>query len=309
MSKYLITNNIDFQKELHKLLDEDSDDEDSLCQITGLKLEDNHITLECKHKFNYKALYTEICKQRFEFKTYDANLLLKKDQLKFRDSKLDYFLKCPYCRNIQFTVLPYYEELGLEKIYGINTTDKKFATNNTTIVLNNSVQSSISHQNKEYTFKMYGALFKFGDCSEKISNFGDKCKSSYVATIPNTNLSYCRFHYKEGLKNHKLCEKNRIMNQKMALKKEKENKLNETKKLLEEKNAERELKGLPPLKRLPTNKIKNVVEQQQSLIGQYVPEEDSVIIGCKSILKSGPRKGTPCGNKVINNGLCSRHNV
>lgn len=308
MSKYLIANNIDFQKELHKLLDEDSDDEDSLCQITGLKLEDNHITLECNHKFNYSALYTEIRKQRFDFKTYDPNLLPKKDQLKFRDSKLDYFLKCPYCRNIQFTTLPYYEELGLDKIYGINSTDKNLATKTTSIVLNNNIQSSFSHQNKEYTFKMYGVLFKFGDCSEKISNFGDKCKSCYVAEIPNTNLSYCRYHYKEGMKNHKKCEKNKITNQKMALKKEKENKINEMKKLLEEKNAERELKGLPPLKRLPTNKSQNVVEQPSS-IGQYVPEEDSVIIGCKSILKSGPRKGAQCGNKVINNGLCNRHKI
>ena len=100
MSKYIIEGNINFQEELNKLLDEDSDDEDNLCQITGLKLDDKFITLECKHKFNYKSLYTEIYKQKFQFKTYDPNLLPKKDQLKYRDLKLDYFIKKDAARGI-----------------------------------------------------------------------------------------------------------------------------------------------------------------------------------------------------------------
>jgi len=303
MSKYTIEGNIDFQKELYKMLDEDSDDEDNLCQITGLKLDDKYITLECNHKFNYTALYTEICKQRFEFKTYDPSLLPKKDQLKFRDAKLDYFIKCPYCRKIQFTILPYYEELGLKKIYGINTIDKTL-TNECDIPNNNL--TTISQFNTSYTFKMYGVSFYFGDCCEKINIFGDICKSNYVTTIPNTQLSYCRYHYKEGLKKHKISEKNKITNQKNLAKKEKENKIIEMKKQLEEKNVERELKGLPPLKRLP-NKTENIVEQQNELIKQYIPEEDN---GCNAILKTGPRKGNVCGcKKIMANGLCNRHSV
>jgi hypothetical protein len=306
MSKYTIEGNIDFQKELYKMLDEDSDDEDNLCQITGLKLDDKYITLECNHKFNYTALYTEICKQRFEFKTYDPSLLPKKDQLKFRDSKLDYFIKCPYCRKIQFTILPYYEELGLKKIYGINTIDKTL-TNECGIPNNNL--TTISQFSSAYTFKMYGVSFYFGDCCEKINIFGDICKSNYVTTIPNTQLSYCRYHYKEGLKKHKISEKNKITNQKNLAKKEKENKIIEMKKQLEEKNVERELKGLPPLKRLPTikNKTENIVEQQNDSIKQYIPEEDN---GCNAILKTGPRKGNVCGcKKIMVNGLCNRHSV
>ena len=38
MSKYVIEGNINFNQELYKLLDEDSDNEDELCQITGLEL-------------------------------------------------------------------------------------------------------------------------------------------------------------------------------------------------------------------------------------------------------------------------------
>lgn len=124
MEKYKIEGNINFQEELYKMLDEESDDEEQLCQITRLPLKDKYVTLECKHHFNYDSLYREICKQKYEFKTYEPKSLSKKDLQKFRDSKLDYFIKCPYCRNIQFTVLPYYKELSLKKIYGINSLDK-----------------------------------------------------------------------------------------------------------------------------------------------------------------------------------------
>jgi hypothetical protein len=307
MSKYVIEGNINFNQELYKLLDEDSDNEDELCQITGLKLEDKYITLECNHKFNYKALYTEICKQKFVFKTYFPHLLTKRDEKKYNDSKLDYFIKCPYCRNIQFTILPYYEELGLKEIYGINSLDKKLKNDNEIENAQHNHHSTNLHTTT-YTFKRYGVTFKFGDCCEKINVFGDTCNSHYASVIPNTQLSYCAHHYKEGLKKHKQKEKKIVEEKKMIAKQEKENKLNEKKKLLEEKNIEREAKGLPALKRLPILKsqVKNVVEQQNNLIQTYVPEGDTNI--CSAILKSGPRKGNICGSKKITeNGLCNRH--
>ena len=300
MSKYTIEGNIDFHTELYKLLDEDSDDEETLCQISGLPLTDKYITLECNHKFNYTALYKEICKQKFVFKTYNPNLLTKKDQLKIRNSKIDYFIKCPYCRNIQFTLLPYYEELGLEEIYGINCIDEDLVDeydsdeDNPTII-----QPEI-----EYTFKMYGVDFKFGDCCEKINNFGDLCKSNYSTTIPDTQLSYCRYHYRQGLSKHKQTERKKMFEKKMIIIKEREDKVNEKKKLLEELNVERTLKGLSQLKRLP---IKNKIEQSKiNVIQPYIPEENVIV--CKAILKTGPNKGNVCGcKKIIDNGLCMRH--
>lgn len=300
MSKYTIEGNIDFQTELYKLLDEDSDDEDTLCQITGLQLTDKYITLECNHKFNYTALYKEICKQKFVFKTYNPNLLTKKDQLKIRNSKIDYFIKCPYCRNIQFTLLPYYEELGLEEIYGINSINEELVDEDQT----DEDNQPITQHKFDHTFKMYGVNFKFGDCCEKINNFGDLCKSYYSTTIPDTQLSYCSYHYRQGLIKHKQSERKILYKKKMIIKKEKEDKLNEKKKLLEEINVERALKGLPQLKRLP---IKNKIEQNKiNVIQPYVPEEDVIV--CKAILKTGPNKGNVCGcKKIIDNGLCMRH--
>jgi hypothetical protein len=105
---------------------------------------------------------------------------------------------------------------GLTKIYGINSLDKQL-TSEKFLPLNNSHQPFISDVDKAYTFNIYGVSFHFGDCCEKINNFGDICKSMYVSTIPNSQLSYCRYHYKEGLKKYKISEKNKMMNQKMLL--------------------------------------------------------------------------------------------
>lgn len=309
MSKLTIEGNINFQEELYKLLDEDSENEDELCQITGLPLNDKSVILECKHHFNYDALYKEIYRQKYEFKTYDTLHLSKKDLQKFRESKLDYFIKCPYCRNIQFTVLPFYKELGLKEIYGINSLDKSLPN---TLIIN--IHQSLYYNSyplygdPNYTFNMYGVTFKFGDCCQSINSFGNKCTHKYVAQIPNTQLVYCKFHYRTGLRNYKISERNKLKELKSQIAKEREEKMNERKKLLEEKNIEREAKGLPPLKRLHIikKKTENVVTQQNHTIQQYVPDEAQ--IGCIAILKSGPNKGKKCGcKKVEANGLCKRH--
>lgn len=295
MSKYTIEGNVNFQEELYKLLDEDSDDETLVCQITGLPLKDNCVTLECKHHFNYEALYKEINRQKYYFRTYDVKTLSTTNLQKFNDSQLDYFIKCPYCRNIQFTILPYYEDLGLKQIYGINSLDKTLPN---TMLINNQTKSYNSitpSYDPNYTFTLYKSIFKFGKCCYK-TTFGDKCMSKYVCIIPNTESTYCVKHYKEKM--------NEV---KFAAKKEKEKNNNERKKQLEEKNAEREAKGLTLLKRLPLpkKKVENIIEHQVDQIQLYVPEEDSL---CNAILKSGLNKGKKCGcKKIEKNGLCKRH--
>lgn len=309
--KYIIEGNIDFYKSLCKSLDEDLGDESSICQITGLPLIDRYVKLECNHCFNYDALFREICKQKFDFKTYDVHTLSKHDQIKFRESNLDYFIKCPYCRSIQFTVLPYYEELRLEKKYGINSLDKTLP--NPMAIYNKSKYNK--YGSDDYTFTLYNTIFKKGQCCFKDNLY--VCSYLFVGSIPNTELSYCKYHYRNGVKKYKLAEKQKIVDEKL---KQKQQILNERNKLFAEKNAEREAKGLPPLKRLPVlkkkvvnvveNVVVNVVETIQQ-IGQYVPETDDdmiMITGCKSILKTGPNKGKMCGAKLVGDiGLCKRH--
>jgi hypothetical protein len=304
MLKYTIEGNINFQDELYKLLDIDSDDEDKLCQITGAPLTDTHVILECKHHFNYDALYKEIYNQKYKFKTYDISTLTQKNKLKFKDSNLDYYIKCPYCRNIQFTILPYYKELGLKEIYGINSLDKTLP--NSIVICGSSCNiSSFSHDN--YTSKVYGQIFKKGNCCEKINSFGDECPHKHVTLISETQLYYCKYHYKEAIKSVKMSEKKKIMDAKLADKKEREDKLLEKKKLLEEQNVERVKNGLLPLKKI-TTKVENIVQHDPHVIQPYISEEE--VEGCNAILKTGPNKGKLCGcKKIENNGLCKRHIV
>jgi hypothetical protein len=321
MQKYNIEGNVNFYDELFKSLDDDSDDENTLCQITGFPLNSTSLALECNHKFNYEPLYKEICRQKFDFKSYDAHTLNKQDQIKIKASGMDYFIKCPYCRNIQFTILPYYEEIGLTKMYGVNSLDTDLPDKP-----KHKLFPSI-YGSDDFTFCMYGKLFKKGECCFLIHPLAiPLCSNIYVTPIENTDKTFCKYHYKDTLKTMKMEEKQKKIKEKIKEKQQKQQ-------LLDEKNTDRLAKGLLPLKRLPVVKrtvlksVQNVVEQTQQ-IGQYIPDIDikvegegvlegviegvlegvTQVISCKSILKSGPNKGTQCGcKKIYIDGLCKRH--
>jgi hypothetical protein len=319
MLKYNIEGNINFYESLYKSLDDDSDDEDTLCQITGAPLDSKAITLECKHNFNYEALYKEICNQRFVFKTYEYIKLSNKEQKILADSDKDYFIKCPYCRNIQFTILPYYEELGLDKKYGINSLDPSLPEKIVYTYRYKPKPHTVYAEKNMVSCYCYGVLFKPGKCCYKLNEHLNnnnlyECKNLFCAVIPNTELSYCNAHYRAGLVNHK-------QSLKQALKNEKEKIKNDKQKLLDEKNAERVANGLKPLKYLSKkNTVQSLIQ-----ISQYVTEDqenDNMIsnvsennmisnvnsTGCKSVLKSGPNKGKQCGClKIFKDGMCKRH--
>jgi len=80
------------------------------CMITLASVDANHITLPCKHSFNYEALYSEaICRlklsQSVHIYKYGVTV-------------------CPYCRAEHVGVLPYYPLDGIERIHGINSPSK-----------------------------------------------------------------------------------------------------------------------------------------------------------------------------------------
>ena len=76
------------------------------CLITDENLLDDHVKLECGHRFNYLPIFNEVCKQKHN-QNYLEVLKLKKNQL-----------KCPYCRNVQNFIIPYRE--GYEKTMYVN---------------------------------------------------------------------------------------------------------------------------------------------------------------------------------------------
>ena len=75
---------------------------DHVCKITGLVLQDDHVTLECNHSFNYHSIYNELLTQKKVNPCFE--------------------IQCPYCRNIQHKLLP--EHKYYKPIYGINTFEK-----------------------------------------------------------------------------------------------------------------------------------------------------------------------------------------
>jgi len=83
------------------------------CLITDKELDNNYITLDCKHKFNYIPLFNEVKSQKNTKNQYiDMNRPLINE------------IKCPYCRSITPKLLPYFSAIIDEKISGINFNNK-----------------------------------------------------------------------------------------------------------------------------------------------------------------------------------------
>jgi len=313
MANYKIEGNIDFYASLYKSLDENSDDESDsqkkVCEITNSELTDRYVTLECNHTFNYDALYTEICKQKFEFNSYTSDVLSKKDLQTIRNSNLDYYIKCPYCRNVQFTLLPYYEDLPHVKKYGVNTSDTDYRVQPTHYV------HSHSNNLQNYTFFVYGYKFAKGNCC-KITEKNDKpipCWNRYSTQIISANStikSYCPLHIRGEAKLIKLEIKKKLIEEKMLAKVEAKQKALEAKAEAKQKALEaKALTGQSKLlaKQKPTSKKTPLDTSLETNANICLP------CSCIAILKTGLRKGQPCGVKVfsdssvIKNNLCKRH--
>jgi hypothetical protein len=309
MAKYIIEGGINFYDELYKSFnDSETSQNTEICQITGMPLTERSVTLECNHKFNYSALYKEIFKQKYIFRTYNIETLTQTELIKLKTQKSDYFIKCPYCRCIQFTLLPYYEDMEHEKRYGINSLEK------TQYDYNFEVKMTPHN----YTYVSYGYTFNNGHCCKVTDNVGGVdiyCKSTMSAPVLEMNKSFCYMHIRSEVKKYKMAkikqEKEDLKNQKMKEKEElKEQKLKEKEELKEQK-----LKQKNDKKNDKKKKSENVVSKQEP-IQAYNPDDESVKnelvtdtlkTGCQTILKIGPRKGQMCGNKLKTDNCCVRH--
>lgn len=103
---YIIEDGFDFYSELKKPENELSIDK--TCLITGNVLEQNSITLDCNHSFNYIPLFNELCMQ----KTFNIN-----DPFPTRLNET----KCPYCRQMTKNILPFIPSIVNKFITGVNT--------------------------------------------------------------------------------------------------------------------------------------------------------------------------------------------
>ena len=86
------------------------DTTDNICLITKEKLHPNHITLNCKHKFNYVPLYNEVVSQKNkQSNVYEVTKLLSNQ------------IKCPYCRIITNKLLPHIPYPSVKVIKNVNS--------------------------------------------------------------------------------------------------------------------------------------------------------------------------------------------
>jgi hypothetical protein len=309
MPKYIIEGGINFYEELYKSLDNNDnndnnnnnnnntnkeEDDKNVCQITNLPLLDHYITLECSHKFNYDSIYKEICNQKYVFRSYSVETLTSSEYQKFKDSGKDYFIKCPYCRCIQFTLLPYYPNSVYKQKYGINSLEK------TQEDMNFLIKSTTSSQH-QYTY--FGYTFQQGGCCQTVIGVKNDlpvfCQSKYTSLILEMNKSFCMSHIRAQVKQYKM-EKKALEKKQLKEQKQIEKEIAKEKKQIEKDNQIKKKQS-----------IKNIVISQNIQIGEF-NENPVVAIAvaedkCSVILKSGKKKGQQCASSIKQDGLCSRH--
>ena len=275
MVKYIIEGNLLFSEELNNELSlKEENIESNVCLISNLPLDDTNVKLECGHFFNYIPLYKDIKNHKQKFNIMESGIaILKNEQI-----------RCPYCRHIQNSLLPYIELPGVEKIHGINWIDKEYYKYNKYFI-------------GECNYKSINS--NFNETIEENSIYNPKficCSKTYVIKLKENGLDYCDIHKNIILKqinDEKVnLEKIKIKEEKLKAKLlEKENKLKA--KLLEKENK---------LKiKLSNTQLKNSISEENL----NVIKENNLF--CSAILKSGLNKGNKCSNKIFNDGKCKRH--
>lgn len=284
--KYNIEGNFSFYDELYKSLDEPSSNitnDSDMCLITKEPLTDNYVTLECKHKFNYDSLYKEIYHQKCRLRLYNIIHLPANMRDIYKKSGKDYFIICPYCRNMQFELLPDLNKDIYPKVYGINSYDKSY--------IRVEDENTRGYTKNGFFYNMS----KVNSCIHK------GCVSTVCAYNDRYKFFSCSAHMSYEINKKRIEIKKQADEKKMKIKEEK-NKLKEEKeKIKQEKNKLKEEK-------VKNKKHVNTVIVTNNEINTYNPNENNAVTSiCSAILKSGINKGQLCGANIVCEGLCKRH--
>jgi hypothetical protein len=280
--KYIIEDNIDFYSELYKSLDKEEENQENknICLITNQPLTEKFVKMDCGHTFNYIPLFYDIYNHKKKFNSMEAS----GGHLKNNE------IRCPYCRNKQNGVLPYYEELELEKVNGVNIV----------------CETKPTKENEYYTKCEYLTENpKFNDeFPESVSNNKFINCYSYGSKIISSNnygdeKCYCYYHKKIVITNYKKDEKDKIKKMK------EENKLKEKMEKMKQKEEDKKQKTQEKMEKQKSNKVK--VENKINELTAEMEEENTILVGCVQILKSGPNKGCSCYQKIFQENLCKRH--
>jgi hypothetical protein len=284
MDKYTIEGNFDFYSELYKSLDENPKEGEGecgdMCLITNMPLEAFFVTLGCNHKFNYMPLFNEIQNQKLKINTLSTTHLQNNQVM------------CPYCRCSNNSVLPFHEELGVSKIYGINTLD-------ITYKLPNQCLDG-------------GKDCLLGVCEYKTTNQNNEiisCNNKWVYKIKQDPKCYCYTHklliLTKILAEKKLKEKEAKLAAKLAAKAEVKAQKDAAKELAK-LAAKAQKDAVKAASKAQKDAAKNAPSSSNSK--KPNPKHQSTTLEiCTEILKSGKNAGTQCPCKALLNGKCGRH--
>jgi len=277
-SKYKAEANVDFFSLLNKELTSDSDTSSDQCLITNEPLKEEHVTLNCNHKFNYIPLYNEVKIQKCT-KNHAETARLHVTQL-----------KCPYCRKIQTSLLTYVPELNdaCPLIYGVNTLEPKHKTTKTCCYV------KYTHSDGTKSF-----------CTVEGEHFSKHEDGNY----------YCYSHsYEIKQKEQYLLNKQLALAKKNELKeaklKQKQDLVESKKKAKEEAKIAKDAEKLQKKLSAKSIAINEVISLEKS---SHVTDSNEIITlttgdnKCTQILKTGVSKGCICGKQVHENNLCKRH--
>lgn len=265
--KYKLENNIDFYKELYSSLYEediktnnDVDNNGDLCLISNLPLKDCFVKLNCGHKFNYEPLYKDI----FNHKKRFNNLEQSKNKLGLHQ------IRCPYCRNIQNELLPFYEDLGLPKENGVNYYDPNNVNGISYSYINSENQCqyqiiTTDSSGNSHTYQCHHYGYTHYNLKTKYNNETKYCYTHKLAVVKSIKEAL-----KEKNKAIKLEEKNKKLEEKLKMKIALKQKTLENKKIVTVETSE-------------TNNL------------------------CIAILRTGKCKGLQCKTSIFNDSLCKRH--
>jgi hypothetical protein len=197
---------------------------------------------------------------------------------------------CPYCRCSNNNVLPFHEELGLSKIYGINTLDVTY----------------------KKCLDVGGKGCFLGVCEYTTTNQNNEicpCNNKWVYKIKDDPKCYCY--------SHKVIILTKILAEKKL--KEKEAKL--AAKLAAKADAKAQKDAAKELAKLAAKAQKDAVKaaiKAQNDAAKSAPSsanskkanpkhKPTTLEVCTEILKSGKNAGTQCPCKALLNGKCGRH--
>ena len=164
--------------------DTESDDDtvvgEESCMITQTPLCIDHVTLVCGHKFNYDAIFNDVYNHKKQFHELETSRL--------KDTQI----RCPYCRNIQNSLLPC--PPGKKRVCGVN------------IVVDIYYDKSVHMRTPSmfwYNYKQYAR----GYCCHGVNDINGLATSSAEVTCSDMMVMYndvdervyCKAHLKQSL--------------------------------------------------------------------------------------------------------------